>query len=103
MQIQGQLNFMHNLLTFLISSSISNLAFVGYNPIRGSLDKHEVDFNFELKAYKDSARLQLITSQSGIDLGEVVYNSIRPIAPLPNSVDYQITSCTAYERKYYYF
>jgi len=80
------------------SSSISNLAFVGYNPIRGSVDKYEGDFNFELKAYKDPGRLQLITSQSGIDLGEIVYNSIRPVGPLANSIDYQITECTAFEQ-----
>ena len=63
------------------------------------MDKYEGDFNFELKAYKDPGRLLLITSQSGIDLGQIVYNSIRPVVPLANSIDYQITECTAFERK----
>ena len=75
---------------------------MGYNPIRGSMDKYEGDFNFELKAYKDPDRIHLITRQSGIDLGQIVYNSIRPVGPLANSIDYQITECTAFERRSFF-
>ena len=79
------------------SSSISNVALVGYNPFNGALDQQHAAFAFELDAFTDAARQAPVTQANKVDLGKRIYNSIRPTAPLSSLLDYHIVECAAFE------